>query len=223
MSRPWFVAFVLVIAFSGRMLAADKHPAEPAGAAEHGHEGHGAHEHIGHGGASPELENPMEVRSDLAVATFAVFLLLFAVLWKFAWGPISTALDKREHSISDEIDAAKRANDEAKRLLAEHEHKLAGAAAEIHAMIEAGRRDAERLKAEILAEAKAGADTERVRAVRDIESATDQALQRLAERSANLAVDLAGKIVSTKLSDEDHSRLIQEAVGRFAEAKPSAN
>lgn len=202
--------------------AADKHAEHAAEHDGHGRHGHGSH--IGHANASASLEtDPAEIKPDLAVFTLIVFLILFGVLWKFAWGPITAGLDKREHSISDEIDGAKRAHEEANRLLAEHERKLAGTAAEIHAMIEAGRRDAERLKAEILAEAKAGADAERVRGVRDIEAATDQALQRLAERSANLAVDLAGKIVSTKLSDADHSRLIQEAVGRFAEAKPSAN
>ncbi len=202
--------------------AADKHAEHAAEHDGHGRHGHGSH--IGHANASASLEtDPAEIKPDLAVFTLIVFLILFGVLWKFAWGPITAGLDKREHSISDEIDGAKRAHEEANRLLAEHELKLAGTAARN------SRHDRSRTpgcgapQAEILAEAKAGADAERVRGVRDIEAATDQALQRLAERSANLAVDLAGKIVSTKLSDADHSRLIQEAVGRFAEAKPSAN
>ena len=187
-----------------------------------GHAEHGGH--IGHANASPGLEtNPAEVKSDLALFTFVVFLILFGVLWKFAWGPISAGLDKREHSIADDIEAAKRAHEEAKQLLAEHERKLAGTAAEVHAMIETARRDGENLKTEILAEAKASADAERARGVRDVEAATEQALQQLAERSANLAVELAGKIVTANLSAGDHSRLIQEAMSRFPGGSPSSN
>ena len=186
-----------------------------------GHAGHGAH--IGHAGASPSLEtDPAEIKSDLALFTFVVFLILLGVLGKFAWGPIAAGLEKREQSIAEEIEAAKQAHEEARQLLAEHERKLAGTAAEVHAMIEAARRDAERLRSEILAEAKASADSERARGVRDIEAATEQALQQLAERSANLAVELAGKIVATHLSAGDHSRLIQEAMNGFY-ASPSAN
>jgi F-type H+-transporting ATPase subunit b len=227
----WAIAVRVIVAgglaiAGGSMYAVEPGEHDPAAtdAAQHEKAHHASHgDHIGHANASPSFESPTDVRSDLAFFTFVVFLVLFGVLWKFAWGPIAAGLDKREHSIAEEIEGAKRAHAEAKQLLAEHERKLAGTADEIHAMIERARRDAEHVRAEILAEAKGSADAERLRGVRDIEAATEQALQRLAERSANLAVDLAGKIVATKLSDGDHSRLIQEAMNRFAEAKPSTN
>jgi F-type H+-transporting ATPase subunit b len=177
-------------------------------------EGH--HEHIGHAGMdAKQADNPAEVRSDLALFTFVVFLFLLAILWKFAWGPISAGLDKREQGIANDIEGARLRNEEAKQLLADYEKRLSGAAGEVRDLIEQGRRDAEHVKQQILAEAKTAAEAEKERAVRDIESATDQALKSLAERSANLAVELAGKIVGTKLKAEDHSRLIQEAIAKF--------
>jgi F-type H+-transporting ATPase subunit b len=90
-------------------------------------------------------------------------------------------------------------------------------------LLEEARRDAEHTKQSILAEAKAGAEAERARALHDIESATDAALKTLAERSAELAIDLAGKILQTKLTPDDHQRLIQEAMAKFPETTPSAN
>jgi F-type H+-transporting ATPase subunit b len=189
-------------------------------------EGDHAHSHIG-GPQTPELqkkaEDPTEVSLDLATFTFVVFLLVLAILWKFAWGPISEALERREHTIAEHIAAAERSHEEAKQLLAQHEAKLTAAAAEVRELIEEGRRDAEVSKQQILAEAKAGADAERQRAVRDIESATDSALKSLAERSATLAVELAGKIVQTKLSADEHSRLIQEALAKFPQGEPARN
>jgi F-type H+-transporting ATPase subunit b len=182
-----------------------------------------AHEHIGTANAGPGLEKPEEYKSDLAIATFIVFLVLLAILWKFAWGPIVAALDRREQMVADHIAQAERNHAEARQLLLSYEQKLASAANEIREMMEGARRDAERAKQSILAEAKAGAEAERARALRDIESATDQAIESLAERSANLAVELAGKILKSQLSSADHARLIEEAMGKFSATSASAN
>jgi F-type H+-transporting ATPase subunit b len=208
-----FLLVLPLLVLSTPVRAADKHD-------EHGHV------HIG-GPQTPEdqklAEDPTEVSLDLATFTFIVFLLVLAILWKFAWGPISAALEKREHSIAEHIAATQRAHEEAKQMLAAYEAKLTGAAGEVRELIEEARRDAEVTKQQILAEAKAGADAERQRALRDIEAATDSALKSLAERSATLAVELAGKIVQSKLSSDEHNRLIQDALARFPKAEPARN
>ncbi len=183
----------------------------------------GAHEHIGAGNAGLGLEKPEEIKSDLAFFTFIVFLLLLAILWKFAWGPIVAALERREEKIAHDIAEAQRANEEAKQLLTQYEQKLAAATNEVREMLEQARRDAEHAKQAILAEGKVAADAERVRALHDIEVATDQALESLAHRSAQLAVDLAGKILQSKLSSADHARLVSEAMAKFPSATPSSN
>ncbi len=162
--------------------------------------------------------DPLSVDPDLAIWTFVVFVLLLAVLWKFAWGPIVAGLEKREQSIAHNIAEAQRQNDDAKQILVDYEAKLSGAADQVRAMLDEARRDAEQTKQSIIAEAKSGAESERLRGLRDIETATDAALQSLAERSAQLAVDLAGKIVHNSLNAKDHSKLIQEAVAKFPAA-----
>ncbi|MFN9342095.1 MAG: ATP synthase F0 subunit B, partial [Planctomycetota bacterium] len=69
--------------------------------------------------------NAMEFSPDLAIFTFVVFVGLVFVLSKFAWKPILAGLEKREKTISDQVDGAKRMYDEAKQNLAEYEQKLA--------------------------------------------------------------------------------------------------
>jgi F-type H+-transporting ATPase subunit b len=152
-----------------------------------------------------------------------VFFVLLVVLAKFAWRPIVEALDKREHHIAENIAAAQRAQDDAKKMLADYERKLSGAADEVRAMLEEARRDAEGTKQQIVAEAKSAAHAEHERAMREIRTATDAAVEELSQRSADLAVALAGKIVSTKLTGEERSRLVQESLSRFAAAAPSRN
>src|SRR5690606_31537307 len=155
--------------------------------------------------------------------TGVVFLLLFAVLSKFAWPAISTALLERERRIEQNIADAAAKHEEAKHLLVEHEARLASAADEVRALLEEARRDAEYTKQQILAEAKQAADQERDRALRDVERAADAAMKNLAETSANLAVDLAGKIVQQNLSAEQHAQLVRDALGKMSRLSPSQN
>lgn len=179
--------------------------------------------HAGEDGEHAGGVNPLKSDPDLAIFTAIVFFLLLGILGKFAWGPIIMALDRREQDIADNIAAAQRQNEEAKGLLAEHQAKLAAAAGEVRQLLEEARRDAEHTKTQIVAEAKAAAQAEQERALREVRNATDGALKQLAETSANMAVELAGKIIEEKLSADDHSRLIRDAVSRFQTATPSNN
>lgn len=174
-------------------------------------------------GREARAPDPLSVDPDLAIWTLVVFIVLLVVLKRFAWGPIIEGLDRREHSVADHIAQAERTHDQAQELLAEYERKLSAAAGEVRELLEEARRDAEHTKQEILVEAKAGAEAEKARALREIESAADAAVESLAERSVDLAVDLAGKIVQAQLSREDHVQLIQDAMAKFPAATPSRN
>lgn len=167
--------------------------------------------------------NPLAIDPDLAIWTLVVFVILFAVLSKFAWPQIAEALDERERKIADTIAAAEAKNEEARRLLAAHEAKLAAAASEVRELLEEARRDAEQTKSRIVAEAKQAAQEESARAIREVEIAKDAAMQSLAVTSANLAIDLAGKVVHESLSKEKQSQLVREALGKLGAVQPSKN
>jgi F-type H+-transporting ATPase subunit b len=70
--------------------------------------------------AETKEANPLEFKSDLALWTAVVFLLLMLLLWKFAWGPLADGLDKREKHVADQIAQANDANQKAKDLLVEY-------------------------------------------------------------------------------------------------------
>lgn len=208
-----WMAVALCGHFPSLALAADEAP-EHGAQAEHGA---GAH------AVDPSATDPLSVDPDLAIYTAVVFVLLLIVLGKFAWGPIMEGLEKREQGIAANIDAAQRQHDEAKTLLMDYQRKLAHAADDVRKMLEEARRDAEHTRQQILAEAQQGAELERQRMLRDVRTATDQALKEISERSANLAVDLAGRIIKSEVRPEDHASLIREAMGQFQAREPSAN
>jgi F-type H+-transporting ATPase subunit b len=182
-----------------------------------------AHHELGHGDAGANLLSPAELRGDLAIYTFVVFLLLLAILSWLAWPKISAALLEREKRIEASLAAAEAKHEEAKRLLAQHEAQLATAAGEVRAMLEEARRDADAAKAEIVSEAKAAAQQERQRALRDIDIAKDHAMKDIAETSANLAVELAGKVIRETIKPEKTHEIVREALRRLGDSAVSRN
>ena len=148
----------------------------------------------------------------LAIWTAVVFLVTLIVLWKFAWGLITVGLQKREDSIAENIATAKNAAEEARRLTSEYEAKLASAADEVREMLEEARRDADATRQRIVNEAQEAATEEKSRALREIELAKNQALEKLLQESVNRAFDLAGQIVGRDLKTEDHARLIKDTL-----------
>jgi F-type H+-transporting ATPase subunit b len=183
-------------------------------------DGHAAHDDIGY--VPTPSTDPAEFRGDLAIWSFAVFVLLAGLLAKFAWKPILEGLDKRERGIADTIAATRAANEEAKSMLASYERRLSEASEEVRGMLEEARRDAEATKQAIVAEARKAADDEQARAKREIGLATDDALSRIAERAGELAVDVAGKFLREKLSTDDHQRLVRDSVASIR-STPSVN
>ena len=177
---------------------------------------HGDHEsHGDHGSHAAGSINPIPLDPDLAIVTAIIFVILLAVLWKFAWGPIVGALDNREETVANHLAEAKASQEKAQQLLTEHEAKLAGTAAEVKQMLDQARKDADQQKQQILDSAQAAANAEKDRALREIEAAKNSALQDLAQKSVDTAVDLAGNIVKRQLSADDHSNLIGEAMQKF--------
>jgi len=183
-------------------------------------DGHAAHDDIGY--VPTPSTDPAEFRGDLAIWSFAVFVLLAGLLAKFAWKPIMEGLDKREQGIADTIAATRAANEEARNMLASYERRLAEASDEVRGMLEEARRDAEATKLAIVAEARKAADEEQSRAKREIGLATDDALSKIAERAGELAVDVAGKFLRQKLSADDQQQMIRDSVAAIR-STPSVN
>jgi F-type H+-transporting ATPase subunit b len=173
-----------------------------------------------HGGGGP---NPLAVDPDLAIWTFVIFVLLFLLLSIFAWPQIAAALDERERKITDNIAASQARLEEAKRVLAEHEAKLAAAAGEVRALLEEAHRDAEHTKRSIEDKGRQAAKDELDRAIREIDRAKDGAIEALASASANVAIDLARKVIRDKLSTEEQNQIVREALGKLSTATPSKN
>lgn len=153
---------------------------------------------------------------DLALFTLFLFIAFVAILGAFAWKPIMTALDEREKSVSEKIDAAEANAAKMESLKNEYEAKLAAAAEEASRLVAEAKKDAQLAKEKILAEATEEADRQRQRAIADIHSAKDAAVRELAQKTVDSAVMLAGQMVRKEINTDVHRQLIQDSLERFS-------
>jgi len=201
--------------------AAHAEAAHAAGAAAHGEHaadhggGHNEYD-LSHGNGSAKMEDPADLsRYDMSIYSFLVFLILLGVLYKFAWGPIALALQRREETIARQIEDARLASERAAHQLREYEARLAAATEEARHIVSGARKDAEIAKDRIVAEARDAAERERERAVADITLAKNQALDAIAQRSVETAVSLASQIIGREVRPDEHEALIGQAIDQF--------
>ncbi|HOM19150.1 MAG TPA: F0F1 ATP synthase subunit B [Thermoguttaceae bacterium] len=167
---------------------------------------------------SPPTEglNPLQSwKSDLALWTAVVFLVVLVVLWKYAWGPIVRALQQREQTIATEIAQAQQQHQQAQELLAQYQQKLAQSQAEVQQMLDEARRQAEQTGRQIVQQAHQQAEQDREKMLQEIQRAKQQALQELSAEAAALAVQLAGKILQAELRPERHRQLIRQTLAQW--------
>jgi len=150
----------------------------------------------------------------------AAFLVLFVLLWKFAFPPITKMLDERADKIRESIEKAEETRVEAERLLDEYRQQMAEARQEAAKVIEQGRTVAENMKNEIVAKAREEAEVERAKAIESIKSEKAAAMAELQRSVADLSVAVAGKILGEKMDASAHEALIDRyiaEVGRLNE------
>jgi F-type H+-transporting ATPase subunit b len=148
-----------------------------------------------------------------------IFLTLMGLLWKFAWGPIMEALEKREHNIQHKIDEADQKHKEALARLADYEKKINAAKDEAAVIVADGKKDVLRIKDEILAEANKESAKTLERAKREIELAKDAAVVELREKVVVLTAQMATKIIEREVKPDDHRRLISDAMQQIESSK----
>jgi F-type H+-transporting ATPase subunit b len=209
-------AGIAVLAFCGTAGIAQE-----AGQGTEHHEAATAHAggHKAHLGTEGTIDDPAEFKGDLAIYTFVVFGLLLALLYKFAWGPVTEGLERREASIHDNIANAEVARIKAEKMLAEHAARLDKVQDEVREILAEAKRGAEHTKTEIIAAAQQEAEAARQRAVQDIDRARDQALDDLFGHMAKVVGEATEQVLGRTMTGADNERLIDEALSGFAQRK----
>ena len=164
-----------------------------------------------------------ELNPGLFLWSLFTFLVLLAVLYKFAFNPLMRVQKARQDSIHQAIHEAESLRDEAQELLANYKKQLAEAREEAAAIVDRARKAGESTRTEVIEEARAQAEATLAKARQQIERDTNQALQRIREEVADLTVSATEKVARKTLTGEDQLRLIREAINEIDLSTMSAN
>ena len=157
------------------------------------------------------MDNPL-VQPDpgLYIWTIVTFLILLALLAKFAWRPLIAALVARQDAIRKSLDEARQARTELERLNAESQRILAQARSEAESILTATRSDANLFREELKQKARAEAAGIVKNAEKQIELETARALQQIRQEAVDLSVTIASKLLQRNVSKDDNLRLIED-------------
>jgi F-type H+-transporting ATPase subunit b len=154
----------------------------------------------------------IQVTPGLMIWTIVAFGITFFVLRKYAFGPIQKTIDERRDRIRRAVEEADAARAEARQLLEQHKALIGQAKSESGEILAEARKVAEAQ----LARAREETEADRQRRLEDtrkqIAAETARALEQIRIEVADLTLAATSRVVGRVLTDEDHRRLIDEAI-----------
>jgi F-type H+-transporting ATPase subunit b len=159
------------------------------------------------------MDNPL-VQPDpgLFIWTILTFLVLVALLAKFAWRPLLDALEARRALIAKSLEDAQKARQELERLQRESAEMMRQARVEAESIVSRSRSDAEALREELKQKSRAEAAAIVKNAEKQIQLETARAIQQIRSETVDLSVAIASKILKRQVTKEDHEGLIEDTL-----------
>ena len=156
----------------------------------------------------------MDINIYTAVFQIVNTLILFFILRKILFKPVTAFLDQRRQTVKEALDQAEYDRIEAAKLKSDYELKLQEAREEARAIVERATKQAQARQDEIVREARSEAVLIRERAGSDVALQQEQALGYLRDQAADLAVAAAGQILRAEIDSTKHKSLVDRFLRR---------
>ncbi len=146
------------------------------------------------------------------IAQLVSFLVLFGLLYFFAYKPILRMFDERSQKIKDSVEQAEQVREQAAHAEEENRTKLEAASREGQEAITRAMRagDEARQRAEQEAKEQAGVLLDKAR--QGIQRERDEAIGELRQEFADLTIVAAEKVIEKSLDKEAHRELIDKVL-----------
>lgn len=148
-----------------------------------------------------------------------LFVGLLLLLAKYAWRPILEAVEERENTIKDSLEAAEKAKADMEAVQADNKRILKEARAERDALL----ADAKKASTQMINNAKEAAQVEAEKIAAAAQEAIQQeknaAINDLKNQVASLSIDIAQKVVQGELADAKKQEALVEKLIKEIEIK----
>jgi F-type H+-transporting ATPase subunit b len=159
-----------------------------------------------------EAPSPILPETSELVWGIISFTTVFFLLAKFAYPALKKSMEERSNRIRESIDEADRTRTEAQGILEDYQRQLADARNEANRVIEEARQTADQLRQDLMQRAEADAAELRQRTQEEIRAAQERAVADLRAQVAELAIQLAEKVVERNLDRDTNTALIESYI-----------
>ncbi len=146
-------------------------------------------------------------------------LIIFFVAKKRLFKPVMKIIQDRQQEIDDMYDAADKAKENASALEAEYQQKMQMAAQTSERLVKEATARGQARQEELLRQANLEVDAIRAKAEADIQREKKKALNDAKNELADLAVDIAGKVVGHSLTADDQSALVDRFIEELGDRR----
>jgi F-type H+-transporting ATPase subunit b len=163
-----------------------------------------AEEHGGGGGL---------INIDKSLIIQAVnFIVLLLVLHRLLYKPLMATMEERSSAIKKSLDEAQAARAEATRQGEENAARLKAAYAQAAAIHDQARKEAAEEQRRLVEAARAESQRMMESAKAQLDADVRRAREELRREVSEIAVSVAEKLVRKSLRDEDHRRIVDDAI-----------
>ncbi len=159
--------------------------------------------------------NLMDPSKDMAIWTWVTFGFLLLVLYKFAWNPILSGLDKREKDIRESVENAEKIRTDLQQIEGKREQLIKEADDKAKEIVTTARKAAVEASKVIENKAKDEAKIVLENANREITAAKEKAEAMLRKDSADLAIALSSKLIGENLDNEKNRILTDKLIDKI--------
>jgi len=147
------------------------------------------------------------------------FIIVFWILWKWAFPLITKTLEQRQTVIREGIENAEKAKRDLAEAKAGAERILADARVKGQETIERAQKAAQQEEKRIIEEAHARAEQVAQQQIARIQQEANRARIELSRMVVDLSIGAAGKVVGRTVDSRDNRRLVEEFVSASDQAR----
>ncbi len=152
------------------------------------------------------------------VAQICNLFIQMYLIKRFLFKPVNEMLEKRRALADAQIREAEQAKADADAIKTEYEQNMKEAKEKANEILTTAQKTAALQSEEMLKEATAQAAALKSKAESDIAQEKRKAVNEIKDEIGGMAVEIAGKVIEREISEEDHTKLIDEFIANVGEA-----
>lgn len=158
------------------------------------------------------VEKALDINATEMVIQIASTLLLFAVVKIFFWEKITAFIEARQEFMSNELNQATEAHDEAELLKETANKELNDLRLSAKGIVEEAKSRGEVERKTIISKAKDEASYIRENSRKEIDSEIEKARENINEEIVSVAVLMAEKVLNKEIDATKHKELINDVL-----------